>query len=181
MDWVLAQDSNGELLLKNHKSSGGFKSRRVYTSKKVASILKRSHRQIYRYVKSAVLATYGKFLGDWLFDAQEVDRMKYLPKTLRKLPNRFQILFPEYSLEQLNPYKQWRIILSRVLDQGGRAEVSWILRRYPKEFIKDFIREEGWRLLSPKSLNFWGLYFEIKPRGYPSWRVKGRSWGGVSS
>lgn len=103
-----------------------------------------------------------------------------MPKTLRRPPARFQSLFPDYPLDILDPYRDWRLIMGRILDRGGPEEIRWLFRRYPAPLTREFLSHEGRRLLSSKSFRFWCLYARWDPGTTPSWREPGRRWGGVA-
>ncbi|MBI4669373.1 MAG: hypothetical protein HY747_09380 [Elusimicrobia bacterium] len=179
---VLAQDDQGNLLFKERGQPGRpSKTVRVCTAAEAAGLLRRSRRQIYRAIQTGVLKTYGKFPADWLVDYAQISNLSAFPKKLRKLPERLAILFPEYALKQLNPYRDWRLVLSRLLDFGTRNDVYWAVKRYPPDIIRQFLEEDGQRLLGPKSFRFWSLYFHAKTQQPPLWRIKGRGWGGAAA
>ncbi len=134
---------------------------------------------MYRYIQDGILNPYGKFLGDWLLKPEEVIRLERLPRWVKKVPWRFQVLFPEYSTKELNPCRDYTIILSRILDRGTREEVRWAFERYPREVITEFLERDGMRTISPRAFRFWSLYFGANPPVTTFWRLKGRQWGGA--
>ncbi|MBI2070354.1 MAG: hypothetical protein HYT79_07090 [Elusimicrobia bacterium] len=175
----VAQDSKGRLYLKRATTAGKPAYKRICTSQDASRKLQRSRRQIYRLLETQVIKTHGKFLGEWLLDLEGVEKLAGLPKSLKKPPKKFQVLFPEYPINQINPYRDVRLMLSRILDQGTRQEMKWVLRRYPISAIRDFLKQDGSRVLSAKSLRLWSLCFDVKPSLPPKWRLSGRAWGGA--
>lgn len=148
--------SGMELDKDNQSSTGKILS--VLTTARTATFLKRNRRQIYRYVSKRILHPYGPFLGDWLFEKEEVLFLKRLLRELKgrlSLPKTWQPLFPEYRLRDLDWRQDADLILARVLENGARVDLKIILKVYPTSRIRLFLREKGVRDLSLKSLNFW--------------------------
>ena len=61
-------------------------------------------------------------------------------------------------------------VISRVLENGGRDDLKWLLKRYPIREIRRIIEAEGSRLLSSRSRRLWSLVFKVTPRPLASWR-----------
>lgn len=179
-EWIIARKASGELILRTRREGARAVSRRVCTVMDAARILRRSRRHVYRYFEKKVLHPCVSALGTWLLDPDEVRRLARMPRNLRKPPGSFQSLFPEYPLRTLDPYRDGRLIMARILDRGGRSEIRWLLRRYPMTMIREFLREDGWRMLSARSYRFWCLTAGVTPGSPPEWRVRGRHWGGTS-
>ena len=165
--WQIQEDSGTKLLLKTTPEQPPQK---VLTVSQTSRLLKRSRRQIYRYIRESRLTSYGKFLGEWLLNKEEVIRMASFPAHPHALPKSFRPMFPEYDLKDLNPGRDRVLVLSRLLEQGSRRELRWIFQRYKKREILNFLMEDGARLLSPRTLNFWQLYFGIQVQQLPHWR-----------
>lgn len=154
--------------------------RQVLTVSQTLAALRRSRRQIYRYIADGAITAYGKYLGDWLVDKVDVERLKDAPAQAQPLPGSFQPFFPDYSVRDLNAGRDWTTVLSRLLEQGGRKEIGWVLRRYRKREIVRFLATDGARLLSPRTLNFCALYFKTQVPRLPTWRRHGWAYeGGV--
>ena len=177
--WVVAQTASGELLIRTPEGAGYNKTRPACTVVAACRTLRRSRRHLYRYIRDGVLKPYGKFLGEWLLDPREVRRLAQLPHGLKSPPKHSQTLFPEYDARKLNPYRDRRLIMGRVLDRGDRRELAWIFKRYPAPEIRNFLVTDGPRLLSPKSQNFWSLYFKVPSPMIPETRKRARRLGGA--
>lgn len=179
-EWTISRERTGKLFLRtsNGKQEGKF--RAVCTVQDAVRILGRSRRHVYRYIREGVLNAHGRFLGQWFLDPREVETLAAMPDRLRRPPRRFQPFFPEHPLRSLNPYRDWRIILSRLLDLGGAMESRWVLDRYPLSLIRQFISEDAERRLSPRSLRFWSLYSGAKPRQPTLSSGRGERWGGIA-
>jgi len=155
----------------------------VLTTAQTAAHLKRTRRQIYRYVKRKALHPYGPFLGDWLFEKREV---LFLKRLLRKLKGRFNMpetwkpLFPEYRLRDLNWSQDANLILARILEKGTRVDHKIIFKVYPAGRIRLFLRESAFRELSSKSLNFWCWWLKVSPPKLNRGSLLGQRLGGVA-
>lgn len=172
--WKVSGPSGSELLFKPGPEDT---IRKVLTVRQAQKALKLSRRQIYRLIAEKQLTAYEKLLGEWLLDKKEVERLALFPASRHRIPKSFQGFFPEYFIKELNPGRDRILIFSRLMEQGGRKELRWVFKRYSKEEIVSFLSLEGARLLSPKTLNFWALYFKIIPRPLPSWRRRGWAYG----
>lgn len=75
-------------------------------------------------------------------------------KTLEK-----QALFWDVDLKKIDPQKNAKFIIRRVLSFGGVDDFRWLVEFYGKEKIKEAFMNG--RRLDPKSQNFWCLYFDI--------------------
>ncbi len=142
-------------------------------------ILKKSRRQLYRYMKDGWVKPVGKFLNEWLVDGASLEQIRLLSSAAKaRLPRNFQWMYPEYRIENLRPAVHAISITGPILEMGGRKEIRWLLRTYPKDWLVWFLRDQGRRLLTKRSLNFWSLWFGIEMPP-PTWREIGRILGGV--
>ena len=173
---LLRQDDEGSLWLETAQAQP----RRVVTVAAACRRLRRTRRQIYRLQKAGRLGPSEKMLGEWLLDRAAVEGMARAPLTAQPLPKRLKPLFPEYDPKALNAGKDGILIISRVLDGGGREDLRWLLKRYPRREIQRVIREEGSRLLSARSLKLWSLVFNVTPSPLTSWR-RADPWRGTSA
>lgn len=164
-DYVLAQDAGG-LWLKG----GGRRARRVCTVAQACRLLRRTRRQVYRQLAAGLLQDGGKVLGEWLLDLKSVERLAQSPLFVQPLPARLKPLFPEYDVAGLNAGRDRVLVISRVLEGGGRADLRWLLSRYPEPEIVRFLEEDGPRLLTRRSLKLWCLRFGARPKAPPAWR-----------
>lgn len=170
---LLAREPRGGLWL---KTSGAGRARRVCTVSEACRRLSRTRRQVYRYIAEKTLEPCGKLLGEWLLDLDSVTRLAQSPSAAQPLPARLQAFFPEYDVARLNAGRDRVTVLSRLLESGSRGDVRWLLKRYRLEDIRRFLREDGARLLSPRSLRLWSLYFRVRPRPLPDSRRRANPW-----
>jgi hypothetical protein len=171
---VLAQDREGRLWFRGGASR---KLTRVSSVTEAAGVLSRTRRQIYRCLHDGSLISVSKLLGEWLIDFDSVERLRANVPMKRRLPGRFQVFFPEFRVGALNPGKERVLIVSRLLEQGGVADIRWLVHTYGAKGIRQVVSEEGNRLLSRRTLHFWSLLFGVPPR--PSRVEKGSDpWDG---
>lgn len=164
----LIQKSDGALFLE-----AGGRTREVRTVAQAARTLKRTRRQVYRYIETGLLKPETKLLGEWLLDAAELERAAARPLAVQPLPKKLGHLFPEYDLSRLNAGRDSTLVIARVLENGGRDEIKWVFKRYTRGELSAFIAEDGARLLNPRSLRLWSLVLGAKPRPVPAWRKDG--------
>ena len=164
----LIQKSDGTLLLETGGRSG-----EVRTASEAARLLKRTRRQIYRYIETGLLKPKAKLLGEWLLDAAELEKMAERPLSAQPLPKKLGHLFPEYDTAKLNAGRDKTLTISRVLGNGGMGEINWAFKRYTRRELADFIVTDGTRLLDSRSLRLWSLVLGVKPRPVPAWRNDG--------
>lgn len=164
---ILAEGPRKSLWL---RKAGENNPSRVCTVSQACQKLRRTRRQVYRQIEEGHLESRGKCLGECLLDWGSVQRLAEFPLCVHPLPQRLLPLFPEYELPQLNAGRDKVLIFSRILENGGRKDLCWMLGRYPREDIRRFLRNDGSRLLSERSLRLWSLFFKTKPIPIPAWR-----------
>ena len=76
-------------------------------------------------------------------------------ETLKK-----QSLFWDVDLGQLNPQLHKTFIIKRVLQVGDIDDLSWAIRFYGKEFLRDIFCK-SFDQFDVKSQNYWQLYFNL--------------------
>ena len=162
----LKQDAEGALWLEKATQPPS----RVVTVATACHRLRRTRRQVYRLMKAGRLGPLEKMLGEWLLDHVAVESLARAPLSAQPLPGRLKPLFPEYEPKALNAGKDSVLIISRVLESGGREDVRWLLKRYPDRAIRRVIEAEGSRLLSAQSRRLWSLVFKATPRPLAAWR-----------
>lgn len=170
-DLILTQDSSGNLWLK----SGG-RARRVLTVSQAGRKLRRSRRQLYRHISEGTLETGGKILGEWVLDAESVERLADNPLSAQPVPHLLQTLFPEHEVSRLNAGRDKVLILGRVLANGGLSNLRWLLKRYGRAAVRRFLEEDASRLLDSRALRLWSLCFRAQPKSPPSWRRTADPW-----
>lgn len=68
-------------------------------------------------------------------------------------------IFWDLDAEKLNPQRHAYQIIDRILEYGNTPQVYWMFKTYPKEKIIEVVKHS--RQLSPKSANFWAIYYNL--------------------
>jgi hypothetical protein len=63
-------------------------------------------------------------------------------------------------IESLDIREDNFLIIERLLEHGGDKQVGFVLETYDKDTIVEVIKQSAY--LSPKTVNYWCLYFNIK-------------------
>jgi len=149
----------------------------VLTVREVCRRLRKSRRQVYRYVSMGRLTPCARILGQWLFAPGTVT-----PFVCRGVPGRLKPLFWDVPLSSLAIDRHRDFILARVLEFGDREAVRWVLRTYPRPLLTVFLRGRGADLLTRRAWHFWTSQVGVRGhrRAGSSWRRRGRHWGGLS-
>jgi len=145
-------------------------SRPVCSVREACQKLKKSRRQIYRYIHSKQLNPCARVFGEILLDASEVENLKKTPLLVQPLPFMLSPLFPEYTLSTLNAGLFRNLIINRILEWGAPKQIKWLIHRYSKKDIVEAISKDGERLLSERARALWTLYFNVKISR--SWRTQ---------
>ena len=160
------------------------RSRRVVTAAEAARILGRSHRHLYRLIERDWLRPVARFAGQYFFGFEEVRSLAFAGAVLRTpvLPRRLAPLFPEYDRHRLHLKRDADLIISRILERGDRAALRWSRSHYSEDRLKEFLRQQGSRLLSPRAPRFWSWLWHVRqtPGGREGWRQAGRALGGTA-
>lgn len=149
---VMVRDAGGAVV---RQSDGAV------TSSQAARMLGKSRRHIYRYVRRGLINPLGKFLNEWLFDAGQIERFRKLSSVCRiplrrpDIPPRFRAFFQDYHVDEMNPWTNAPLIITRILDTGTRRDWTWIFRHYPRAMVHAVVRDHGPRLMSARSHHFW--------------------------
>jgi hypothetical protein len=96
-----------------------------------------------------------KYLG-LLSDPAVAEKVKELQRE-KTIPDEFRYLFWDTSTAEIDPKKNARYIIERVLEMGGLDALQWIQRLYPTRLIVETL--ETSRKVSPRSKNFWTIWF----------------------
>jgi len=84
-----------------------------------------------------------------------------LPVPSAQLPYSLKPFFQEYDLTQLDVKRSAATIIERVLQFGNRTEIRWLFRVYPREQIRNWIRQWGSYALPEPHLTFWRLVLAL--------------------
>jgi len=178
VEWILS--GAGERVLSwAQAGKAGQPQRRispVLTVEEICRQLRKSRRQIYRYLHSGRLKPCAKVLGQWLFPSVEVEDFRK-----QRIPGRMKPFFWDVQFSGLSPERHRDFILGRLLEYGDREAVAWVLKRYRRGAITAFLRGRGAEVLTQRARGFWLLQLQGRSSrpGKGSWRHRGRRWGGV--
>ncbi len=79
---------------------------------------------------------------------------------IKRIPEQFYALFWDADPRKIDVRQHARYIIERVLETGGLEALWWIQRLYPTSLIIEAC--EMSRKVSPKSRNFWEIWFGIR-------------------
>ena len=78
---------------------------------------------------------------------------------IKKIPRRFYPLFWDSNPSRIGLKRNAHYVIERILELGDLDAVHWLQRIYPvKDLIEVFEVSRG---ISPRSRNFWRLWFEV--------------------
>jgi len=69
-------------------------------------------------------------------------------------------LFWDVDCEKLDPKKHGSFIVNRILERGNIDDLGWAKNFYGEQFLLDVFSKNA-RKFSPKTGNFWCLYFNL--------------------
>jgi len=75
------------------------------------------------------------------------------------LPKFLHQYFWDVEVKKINPQKKSQFIIQRLLEMGDLKVVRWLIRNFQRSEIKKTIKNR--RGFSPKTVNFWSLFFKI--------------------
>ena len=177
--WVLSGVGDRPLQLEL-PGSGDQKKRTigpVLTTQDVCVRLRKSRRQLYRYLRAGRLQPCARVWGQWLFAKPDVDRF-----TQTGVPLNLRRFFWDVRLSTLSIEGHRDFILSRILEYGDLDASKWARRTYPRAELVAFLLGRGAEILSKRAWHFWAVQLGVQPtqRRKESWRARGRALGGVS-
>jgi hypothetical protein len=79
------------------------------------------------------------------------------------IPRSLAPFFQEYNLDRLDPTEHSSLIVERTLAYGDRHELRWLLSRYGKSALREWVRASGARRLPWRRYNLWCVLFELPP------------------
>lgn len=166
MNVQLEQEGSGEWTVRRLDARGELtaETRGALPVSEVCRRLRKSRRQVYRYLRSGMLEPVGKFLGEWLVDARGIEHAARRGIRNRPVPASALVLYPEYEAAQLRTYRDAAVIVPRLLEQGDQREIRWMLARYGRPWLGRWVTREGWRL-SPRAARFWSWWLRVPAPG----------------
>lgn len=76
-----------------------------------------------------------------------------------KLPGYLKKYFWDIDFEKLDMKTHWKDVLGRMLEYGDTRAIRWASRHFSENDIADILLH--YRIVSPKSANFWALILGI--------------------
>jgi hypothetical protein len=176
--WVLIGEGRRVLRVTTRTARGrqGTTASPVLTVRDVCRRLRKSRRQVYRYMSAGRLTPCAQVLGQWLFATAEVDRC-----ASAQVPSALRRFFWDVRLADLSVEQHRDFILGRLLEGGDPQALQWVFRHYTRASLVMFLKGRGAELLSRRAWQFWAsqLGRDAIGRKQASWRSRGRAWGGL--
>lgn len=90
--------------------------------------------------------------------------MPFMNAATARIPKAIRPLLWDTDAETLDPGQHPEYVLERVLERGSPEAVRWARDLFGDERIRGFLRADGSRRLSPRTLNYWALRFGVEDR-----------------
>lgn len=90
------------------------------------------------------------------------------------LPTDTAWLFPEYEFEAMGLESHSGVIIERILERGTWAQLRWMFAHYGEQYVADWVRRHGFRLLSKRSFALWRLALGVVDYIAPEWAVQAK-------
>ena len=78
------------------------------------------------------------------------------------LPKFLQSTLWSYDLKSLDPKKDYRLIITQVLNHGNWEQVQWLKKTYGLEKIKKVVKNPSRGLWYDDVLNYWQIVLSLK-------------------
>jgi len=93
----------------------------------------------------------------------------------KTLPESTAWLFPEYTFGKMDDEGFANVIIERILERGLWDELRWLFARYGRPRIATWLRQHGFRRLSPCSFAYWRRVLGVKRYKAPPWAAASKS------
>jgi hypothetical protein len=77
------------------------------------------------------------------------------------------VFFPEVRLSRIDVARDRDFILTRLLERGTWAEVTWCRERFGDLAIRDYFRAYAHPELSRRTVRFWRVFLEEESTPWP--------------
>jgi hypothetical protein len=67
-----------------------------------------------------------------------------------------------YEPSAIDPERHAPWLIAGLLEEGDSTELGWLLQRYGRQRLTDWVAERGSRQLSRRSLEFWRLILGVE-------------------
>lgn len=81
------------------------------------------------------------------------------------IPQELSRFFWEVDCRKLEESRHGSYIIERILERGDPEAIHWLMEHFSREEIIQVLKTS--RSLSPRSGNFWALYFGCDPKELP--------------
>ena len=80
------------------------------------------------------------------------------------LPPWLERFFWEYQADRLDVDEHGDLIMARLMARGDWQAMTWLRDKKQKKKRRAFLLKRGWKLLTPRDLNYWALVSGISAR-----------------
>jgi hypothetical protein len=94
------------------------------------------------------------------------------PASSNDLPPSTAWLFPEYAFDRMNTRDFANVIIERTLDRGSWEQIRWLLNRYERHVINDWVRFHGYRRLDKRAFRYWCWMLGLSEYRTPPWEKR---------
>lgn len=163
MKTVLETDDGKVWMVRELEADGTLRQeRRAMSVTDLCRTIRRSRRQVYRDLRRGVIKPVGKYLGEWLVDAEAAGGWSAGGARSSRIPRSARPLFPEFDFSSLHPSRHAGIVMHRLLEEGSMRECRWLFSRYGRGGVADWVERDGWKL-SPRSARLWSWWLGVRP------------------
>jgi hypothetical protein len=94
--------------------------------------------------------------------------------TMGELPDAVRRLLWDVDSDAVDLERDARLVIERVMSRGSWEAMQWLLRRYPRDILAEFLLTRGVRTLSPRDIAYWALVCNVDVPvgtggGRPAW------------
>jgi len=93
----------------------------------------------------------------------------------QQLPAFLAPLFWEYDLSAIDPERHAACIMARIMERGTWEAMQWLLHRYPRQRLLEFLQHRGKDRLPPREVNFWAVICGVPATLRRQWVAAARS------
>ncbi len=82
----------------------------------------------------------------------------------KKISEKFKPFLWSFDIEKMDPDRDKNRIIINVLNLGSKEATDELFREYDIEIIKELVRNPKPGEWNKKSLNYWSIIFDLKPK-----------------
>ena len=91
-----------------------------------------------------------------------------------EIPKTVRALLWEYETEGRSGSRWEDIVLERVMQRGGWAEMCWLMGAFDRPRLRDFLARRGHRVLAPRELRYWSFISGVPSAEQETWVAEAR-------